>query len=185
MLELTYYFTRRGAKEERNLLLIKMASMRRHSIVSRGRPPLSAHSHQVNSVSRKILDPNDISSDIIKTNSSLSPSLKSSKTVLCTPDVSKERSVYPTSRPQVMSISNADFYIVTFDLSLSFPSKCPCLEMLVLMEHCFLFFLFFLGKTSTRSRRISDSNTSVFPDPKGKELWKKENSERYATLPKM
>ncbi|KAL9961163.1 hypothetical protein ACROYT_G030057 [Oculina patagonica] len=77
-----------------------MASTRRYSAVSRGRPPLSAHSHQVNSVSRKILDANSIPSEVITTKTSLSPSFKSSKTVLCTPDVSKERSVYPSSRPQ-------------------------------------------------------------------------------------
>lgn len=79
--------------------------MRRCSFVSRGRPPLSAHSQQVNSgssVSRKSLDADTILSDSIKAKAPLSPLLKSSKTVPCTPDVyTKERSVCPSSRPQV------------------------------------------------------------------------------------
>lgn len=70
--------------------------------MDRGRPPLSAHSHQVNSVSRKILDADSFLSDPIKAKAPLSPSFKRSKTALCTPDVySKERSVCPSSRPQV------------------------------------------------------------------------------------
>ncbi|XP_022806208.1 transcription factor E2F3-like [Stylophora pistillata] len=76
---------------------------RRYSIDGRSRPPLSAHSQQVNSIGRKILDSSSTSSHPMKTKAPLSPAFKGSKPVLCTPDVySKERSVNcSSSRPQV------------------------------------------------------------------------------------
>ena len=86
-------------------LLISSANMatRRYSVVGRaGRPPLSAHSHQVNSVNKKNLDGNNFASHLIKTKTPSSPTMKGPKPVLCTPDVyTKERSFCPILRPQV------------------------------------------------------------------------------------
>lgn len=73
---------------------------RRYSIVGRGRPPLSAHSQQVNSINRKPLGSDNYSSHLAKTPTS--PTLKGAKSVLCTPDVyyTKERSLCQVARPQ-------------------------------------------------------------------------------------
>lgn len=91
----------RNAVEEPTPLLNNMAT-RRYSIEGRGRPPLSAHGHQLNSISRKILNSGTTSSHQMKAKAPPSPAFKGSKPVLCTPDVySKERSVCPSSRPQV------------------------------------------------------------------------------------
>lgn len=70
--------------------------------MGRGRPPLSANSHQVNSITKKNLDGNNFSSHILKTKTPSSPTLKGTKAVLRTPDVyTKERSqLCPVSRPQ-------------------------------------------------------------------------------------
>lgn len=74
---------------------------RRCSVLGRGRPPLSAHSHQVNSVNSKSIDGNNFSSHLIKTKMPSSPLLKRPKAVSCTPDIyTKERSLCPVLRPQ-------------------------------------------------------------------------------------
>jgi len=88
----------RGKLSDR--LSSKMAT-RRYSIVGRGRPPLSAHSQQVNSINRKPLGSDKYSSHLAKTPTS--PTLKGAKSVLCTPDVyyTKERSLCQVARPQV------------------------------------------------------------------------------------
>lgn len=79
----------------------KMAT-RRYTLVGRGRPPLSAHSHQVNSVNSKTLDGNNFTSHVIKTKAPSSPAMKGSKASSCTPDVyTKQRSLCPILRPQV------------------------------------------------------------------------------------
>lgn len=74
---------------------------RRYTLVGRGRPPLSAHSHQVNSVNSKTLDGNNFTSHVIKTKAPSSPAMKGSKASSCTPDVyTKQRSLCPILRPQ-------------------------------------------------------------------------------------
>lgn len=141
-LELAIYFThRRRPNYEIYNLLINMATTRRYSITGRGRPPLSAHSHPVNSISRKIVDGSNISSQVIKAKTPQSPAFNGSKTVLCTPDVySKDRSVCPSSRPQVCRFPMFFCIFLPRDLLRSFLSVDPCSEMLIL-KYCCSFFL--------------------------------------------
>lgn len=99
----------RGKLSDR--LSSKMAT-RRYSIVGRGRPPLSAHSQQVNSINRKPLGSDKYSSHLVKTPTS--PTLKGAKSVLCTPDVyyTKERSLCQVARPQVSWIFECRLFVL-------------------------------------------------------------------------
>ena len=102
-------FENRGKLSDR--ISSKMAT-RRYSIVGRGRPPLSAHSQEVNSINRKPLSSDKYSLHLAKTPTS--PTLKGAKSVLCTPDVyyTKERSLCQVARPQVSWIFECRLFVL-------------------------------------------------------------------------